>query len=177
MPSFFTAHTPDFNRNHTVFPEIGDKLWGGSNLEHMTVNYFDGEYSEEAKGALRKVCAFLAPFEIRTDKPILVGRENDMPAASVSMEPELLALHALSIAAIEHVDPAITADRSWFLQKYNPHMTFYKNNDTGLYIGEIEEQSLIFGGITVWQRAQDEDDYTSVDKIRLKGEMYYETTA
>ena len=124
MPNFFTAHTPDFSGEEKVlFPEIGDTLDNGSNIEHVTINYFGGAYSPEAKKALRKVCAFMSPFEVHTEKPILVGPNEDLLAAAIRVAPELLALHALSISAVEHADPTVHADRTWALHKYNPHMT------------------------------------------------------
>lgn len=169
MANFFTAHIPDFGGNRGVFPEIGDKLSGSGDIEHLTINYFEGMYSEEARLALRRVCAFIAPFQANTEKPILVGPNEDLPAESIKVVPELMALHALSIVAIERADPTISANRTWALQKYNPHMTFVKKD--GLYIGQAEDQSFYIGGITVWERGENDDDYVVADKIRLKGEM------
>lgn len=175
MATFFTSHIPDFNREGMVFPEIGDKLWEDEPINHLTINFFEGVYSEEAKKALRKICAFIAPFQASTERPILVGPGEDLPAEAVKISPELMALHALSIAAIEHADSAISADHTWALQKYNPHMTFYKKD--GLYIGQIENQPFHVEGITVWERGDDDIDYAVVDKIRFRSGMYDESTS
>jgi len=172
MPNFLTAHIPDFGEN-IDFPAAGDIWKDNESIDHITINYFHGIYSVNARKALRRVCAFVAPFESHTENVVLVGENNDIPATSIEIAPELLALHSLSIVAIEHACPEIKADRTWAVEKYNPHMTFRKEN--GVYIGAQATKPFLFNGITVWQNYKgSKGDYELVDKIRLKGEIHNE---
>lgn len=171
MPNFFAAHVPDFGRGEMTFPEIGDRLENGQNVEHLTLNYWYGHYTKAVRAALRGVCSNVASFEVRTDGVTLVGENKDIPAQSIEDNTYgmLMGLHAALASAVERACPDVRLSLSWAMHKYNPHITFQKRD--GLWVGEVEDRPFEIGGITIWQR-EEGGPYEVVDKIRLKGRAH-----